>query len=128
MDKKKKVIVTFILLIILVAGFWLISKAITTYTGYSVTGIKNLDKFVNCLNEKKVELYVTNGCPHCKKQKELFKGYLDNLKVIDCIENSELCVEKNIFQVPTWIINNQKYVREKSLEEISELSGCELNK
>jgi len=127
MNQKRKVLITFLVLIVIVAGGWLITKAITSYTGYSITEVEDLEEFSSCIGEK-AELYTTATCPHCKAQKDLFKIYVGNLNIIDCTENPDICVEKEVRFVPTWIINGEKYIGEKSLEKLSELTGCELNK
>lgn len=128
MKQKKKVFVTLVLLVVIVAGSWLVTKAITNFTGYSVNNPENINEFAKCLTEKNAELYVNAGCPHCAEQKAMFGDSLKYLKIIDCVDNPDLCLEKEIRYVPTWIINENKEVGKKSFEELAELSGCKLNK
>ena len=123
MDIKKKVLIVFILLIAVVVGFWLITKAITFYTGYSIKEIENIDEFTNCLAEKS-ELYVGAGCPYCKNQEDIFGDFLGNLKIIDCSLEPEICEERGIKFVPAWIINGEEYIGEKNLKELAGLSKC----
>ncbi len=125
MEQKKKVLMTFVLLIALLAGFWLISKAITTFTGYSITEVKSLEAFAKCLAEK-TELYVSNGCSHCAAQESLFGDSLKYLKVIDCAVDTDKCITAGVTQVPTWIINNEKVLGVQSLKKLAELTGCNL--
>lgn len=125
MEQKKKVFLTFVLLIAILAGFWFIGKAITAFTGYSITEIKNLEQFTKCLANK-TELYVNAGCSHCANQKSLFGDSLKYLKITDCAVDTDKCIEAGVTQVPTWIINNEKAVGVQSLKKLSELSECEL--
>ncbi len=123
MDIKKKVLIVFILLVVLVVCFWLITRAITFYTGYSIKEIENIEEFTNCLAEKS-ELYIGAGCPYCKNQEEIFGDFPGNLKIIDCSLEPEICEEREITFVPTWIINGEKYVGEKNLKELAEITKC----
>lgn len=125
MEKKKRVFVTILLLVLLASGFWLVTKAITSYTGYFVRNIEDLGKFSKCVGEK-TELYVNEGCPNCEKQEKIFIGFLDNLNIIDCGEQAKICIEKEVRFVPTWIINNEKELGFKNLQELSEITGCKL--
>jgi len=43
---------------------------------------------------------------------------------VDCEEERELCLEKNITGVPAVFIDNQEYVGPRSLEAFSQETGC----
>ena len=91
------------------------------------------DNFVNCLAEKDAKFYGAYWCGHCKTQKELFHDSEDLLKeevYIECAEDAinnqrDKCIEAGITAYPTWIINGQKYTGTKSINQLSELTGCE---
>jgi hypothetical protein len=70
-------------------------------------------------------LYVQTGCIHCKEQEDLFGTNVRFLNIIDCIkpENKQICIDAGIEGTPTWIINNQKYVGVKTINELKELTG-----
>lgn len=63
-------------------------------------------------------LYVQTGCSHCKEQEDLFGENIKYLKIINCLEEIDTCINNNITVTPTWIINNKKYEGFKSLKEL----------
>ncbi|MGC8981711.1 MAG: hypothetical protein ACP5JU_02060 [Minisyncoccia bacterium] len=87
----------------------------------------NLDNFAKCLREKGVELYVLKTCPHCAHQKEMFGSSLKYLNYIECSENMEICNQKQIEAVPTWILpNGERLLGVQPLEILSQKTGCKL--
>ena len=101
--------------------------------GWSVSGYfvntddsKNLDNFAKCLSDKGAILYVSQYCGACKKQKEMFGDSLTYINQVECTEKQELCKEKGIRAVPTWIINGESYTGVQSFETLSSLTGCSL--
>jgi glutaredoxin len=92
---------------------------------YSPTGAVVVDKtkLAKCLSNNAV-LYVSEGCPHCDTQKELFGENFKYLSYIACEENMESCVEAGVRGVPTWIINEKKYSGVRTLEELRKLANC----
>lgn len=128
MDKqKKRVMISAILLVALVGGFWLISKAITTFTGYSVTEIEDAEGFARCLTEKGAKFYMDSSYSNHDKQIMIFGSSFEYLDVIDCKEEEEKCMDAGILQVPTWTIKGNRLLGVQSLKKLAELSGCELN-
>jgi len=83
------------------------------------------EQFAKCVAEK-ATLYVQTGCFACAKQEELFGENLQHLTKINCAINPQECINNEIMQTPTWIIGNEKKIGYKTLEELSELTGCEL--
>ena len=101
--------------------------------GWSISGYfvknensNNLDKFAKCLTDKGAILYASKYCVHCKNQKELFGDSLKYINQVECTENQELCENKGIQGVPTWIIDGKSYVGVQSLETLSSVTGCPL--
>jgi glutaredoxin len=93
----------------------------------SSTTTSPLDNFAKCLSEKGVELYVLKTCPHCAHQKEMFGESLKYLKYIECSENYDLCIQKGIEAVPTWILpNGERLLGVQPLEVLSQKTGCKL--
>jgi len=76
-----------------------------------------------CIAEKSV-LYIQLGCHACELQEDLFGENYQYLNVIDCFFEQDKCIEKEIRATPTWIINNEKYVGARSVEELKKLAGC----
>ena len=96
-----------------------------------LTGCKTLleqyDGFAECLTEKGVKMYGTEWCSHCQNQKNLFGSSFQHVDYIDCDKNADACDEAGIKGYPTWIIDGNLNPGTKSLETLSELSGCQLN-
>ena len=66
-------------------------------------------------------LYVQKGCHACETQEEIFGENNEYLTIIDCFYEREKC--EGITHTPTWIINGEKYVGVKSIDELKELTG-----
>lgn len=81
------------------------------------------EEVMKCLSEKSV-LYVSKTCGHCAGQKLILGEYLDLFKVVDCTDEPEVCALNEINYVPTWEIDNQKYVGKKTIQELKDFAGC----
>jgi len=92
----------------------------------------SLEEFAKCLTEKGMKFYGAEWCSWCKKEKELFAEAVQYLPYIECVdeESDELtaeCQEAGISSFPTWQLPNGELVSGfKTLEELSELSGCSI--
>lgn len=87
----------------------------------------SLDVFAQCLSEKGLKFYGTYWCPACKSQKELFGSSMKYINYIECTEETEECNRAGIEQIPTWEISDgNREVGLKTLEQLSEKSGCQL--
>lgn len=84
------------------------------------------EEFAQCLTEKGAVMYGTEWCSHCKAQKERFGEFFEFVDYIDCDLNKEKCNAEKISGYPTWKIMGQSFPGGKTLEELSELSGCML--
>lgn len=98
-------------------------------TGAAIVG--EYDDFAKCLTESGAKMYGAYWCPHCKSQKEMFGSSFQYINYIECAPGGDdadpmACQAAGISGYPTWIINGQKYPGSKSLEQLSELSGCQL--
>jgi glutaredoxin len=96
------------------------------FTGMSVATGSNYDNFAKCLTEKGVVMYGSVTCPHCQNQKKVFGESFKYISYIECSENPTQCSENGVQFVPTWSIDGKLYTGEKTIEELSSLSGCEL--
>jgi len=123
----KRILITIIIGVILIAGFYAITNAITKYTGFFVSEVENEeDDFGVCLKEQDIALYVNT---------EDISSTLNNIELIDelqyinvknCLRDKGYCEEKGVVYFPTWIINNIKINKDISFDELSEYSGCRL--
>ncbi|MBU5537381.1 MAG: hypothetical protein QW818_02265 [Candidatus Aenigmatarchaeota archaeon] len=116
------------LLVIGVIGYF----AFTSITGRFVEpGL--YDEFAQCLTEKGAVFYGAYWCPHCAEQKKMFGPSIKFVKYVECDPKGknaqpELCVENNIRGYPTWIIDGKSYSGVQSLEKLSKLTNCPLEK
>jgi len=76
-----------------------------------------------CIGEKST-LYVRSGCHFCQIQEENFGNNYKYLNVVDCLVDTQECIDQNIEGTPTWIINEKKYLGVKSIDELKEITGC----
>ena len=114
----KKEQIYFIIVVALIIG----SIVVISLTKQNNSEIINPD-IVQCISEKST-LYVSKTCSHCAKQKEILSNCLDQIEIIDCTSQIEICNQNGITQVPTWVIEGKKYAGTKTVYEIIELCGC----
>ena len=88
------------------------------------TSIQSIDCDVACCIGENSVMTVLKGCIACNKQKELFGNVIEDLNIIYCDDNGQFCADNEIIAVPTWIINNEKYVGVQSIDKLKELTGC----
>ena len=84
------------------------------------------DQLAQCLTDKGFIMYGSETCPHCKTQREAFKGSFDLIDYVECSSNPTAC--EGIQGVPTWGLGEKRYPGARSLSELAELSDCELIK
>jgi len=81
------------------------------------------EEIIKCIGQK-VTLYVSEGCTHCVKQKQILGEIIKYIDLIDCSENSQACQNAGIRYVPTWIINGEKITGAQTIEVLKTLTGC----
>ena len=106
--------------LILIAGL----LSATIYLKSSKSG--KADSFAQCLTEKNVIVYGNDYCTYTNQNLNFFGKSKKYLNYIKCVENEELCNEKNVEITPTWEINGEVYSGVQNFKKLSELSGCEL--
>ena len=117
--------------------FWLlIIVLIVAGVGASVfvrPGPGQLDTFAQCLKDKGVVFYGAFWCPHCQATKAMFGSSARLLPYVECStpngqEQLQVCKDKGIQQYPTWTFANSTttLTGERTLQELSQLSGCPL--
>jgi len=125
MKRHKRILVTIIVGIFLVVTFYLITEAISGYTGFFIHEDAEND-FEVCLREQDITLYVnTKNLAQTLKNINLI-DYLQDFKIKNCLQDNLECEEKNVDSFPTWIINNKEIKKDINFEELKEVSGCEL--
>lgn len=83
------------------------------------------EDMIKCIG-KNSQLYVLSGCLACDKQENHFGENLNHLNIINCAIYREECKKREIFSVPTWIINGEKIRGFRTIVELKELTGCVL--
>jgi len=129
MDIKKRVVISIVVLLVLVAAFYFITSTITRLTGFTITGkavysAERLDNLAKCMTEKGIKLYTNPTCTHCNAQKRLFKTAIQYVDVIECDYTIAKCYD--LLGVPAWDINGDIFYGKKEIKELIELSGCEV--
>jgi len=117
---QKLITASIIVIILLVAGGIIFFK---NFQGSTIQDIPS-EKVAKWIGEHSV-LYVQAGCIHCKEQEDLFGENVKYLTILDGIkpENRQKFIDAEIEATPTWVINNQKYVGLKTINELKELTG-----
>ena len=133
MKPQAKVVLSLCILILVVAGGYLITKKISSLTGKGIltTGESELDRFAKCLTEQNIKMYGAYWCKHSQNQKQMFGSSFQYIDYIECDPkgknaNPEACIEAGIPGYPTWIINGKQYPGEQTLKRLSDLSKCDL--
>lgn len=88
-----------------------------------------MKEFNDCLAEKGVVIYGANWCPYCTDLVEALGGYNAVESVyVECTEEQQRCTEEMIGRgVPEIQINGELYEGPRTLEALSEATGCQLN-
>lgn len=120
MEKNKLITASVVIFILIIAG------GIIYFKNFQSSTIQDTpsEKVAKYIGEHSV-LYVQTGCIHCKEQEDLFGINIRYLNIIDGAkeENRQKFIDEGINEVPTWIINKQKYVGVQSIEKLKELTG-----
>ena len=126
MEFQKRILITLIVGIVLISMFFIITNSITKYTGFSVS---NADaNFKKCLSEQGIVLYInTEKVSETLNDIELIQ-YFEYIKIKNCFRDKTACIQDKINSFPTWVIRDNKINRDITSEELSELSGCKLDK
>src|SRR4030042_1598509 len=97
------------------------------FTGMSVAAGSNYDNFAKCLTEDGVVMYGSVTCPHCQNQKKVFGDSFQYIDYVECSEDPTQCNKNGVQFVPTWYIMGKLFNGEKTIEDLSSLSGCEVS-
>ncbi len=121
MEKRVKVFVTFLALVLIVSALYFFTDWFSKVTGY-FSGESEKEKIVKCLNGKGAEFYGTAFCAECEKEKKELGESFNSIKYVECGRDKSLC--PNIRSIPAWYIDKNIYYGFKNLTELKEISGC----
>ena len=116
---KNKVIRTFIFLVLLVLVLYFLAKSITNYTGFSIS---EESKFESCLREKNIDLYVLDFDDLNNMKTSNYGNYFN---IYRC-KNRLSCMNENISEYPTWIIEDKKFIGNIDIFELADITNCEM--
>lgn len=123
MENEKRVLITLGIAGIIIISFFMVTSAITKYTGFSIS-IKD-EGFESCLERKDVALYVnTNNVDKTLKNIEL-SHYSEYFDVINCLEDNIACLDKGVDSFPSWVINGELVKSDINLYKLKGLSNCD---
>lgn len=124
MQKRNKLIITFVFLVFLVAGLYFFTDWFSKTTGYAVGEDPDIN-LANCLTSKGIKMYGGKSCPICKFQESLFGEAFKFIPYVDCSKKLMECFD--LESVPAWEINGKIYYGIKELSTLRILSGCKEN-
>jgi hypothetical protein len=99
---------------------------------YSSRQPGKLDSFAQCLKDHGAIFYGAWWCPHCQNTKRMFGKSARLLPYLECSTADgktqlQICTDKNVTNYPTWeFANGERLTGERTLQELSEKSGCPL--
>ncbi len=126
MGFQKRILITLVIGVVLISVFFVITNSITKYTGFSVSNAN--EDFKSCLNEQEIILYInTEKVSETLNDIELIQ-YFEYIKIKNCFRDKDACLQEGVDSFPTWVIKNNKINKDITSEELSSLSGCELEK
>lgn len=115
-DKKYFILTTLLVIILVVLSIVFLGNSSGEYDG-----------FAKCLTANGAVMYGTDWCSHCQNEKSMFGSSFQYVNFVNCDYDSQACTNAGVEGYPTWNINGNIYPGEKTLEQISSLSGCSLN-
>lgn len=119
MSKKKRSLFIIIALVLAGVGFFVLY-------GFPVAD-GTYDSFAKCLAEKKITMYGAAWCPHCQREKRLFGSSFQFVPYVECPDNPQLCLAKDVKGYPTWIFpDGRAFAGEQGLQKLSAESSCPL--
>ena len=114
--KKDKIVLMVLILIVVVV---VIAINYTQSTG------EHDPSTIDCIADNSL-LIVSKTCGHCANQIETLGDYKDDFEILYVDDDPSLLETYNLRGVPAWIINNKTYTGVRSIENLKELTECDL--
>jgi glutaredoxin len=88
-----------------------------------------IDLFAKCIADSGAKMYGASWCSHCQNQKRTLgnSGYIPYTECDVGDTTKQECIDAGITAYPTWIIDGKQITGEKTIEQLSSLTGCELS-
>ena len=79
-----------------------------------------------CLAQKKITMYGAAWCTHCQDQKKAFGSAWQYVPYVECPDNVQLCISKQIQGYPTWMKSAGAQLEGFiELKKLADWAGCE---
>lgn len=122
MKKRAKVLVTLVVLLVVVGAMLHFTGWLSQITGFIVGDLERIE-VVSCLNEDDYVYFYAGVCDECEEQKLILgENAYENLEKVEC--PGEGCT--GVVSVPAWKIGEEIVYGVKYLDELSEISECEV--
>lgn len=127
MEQKKRMFIGILILALLIAIFFIVTNQLSNSnnpSGFSVLDGSNESKFVECLKTKELKLYINSQDTDEALKNTGLVDYLQYFEMQNCFINNLPCLDGEITNFPTWVIDNKKISGDISYSELAEYSGC----
>lgn len=120
MNKSTKIIAAIVILVL----------AILFFTRSKEVEARKYDDFAKCITDASAVFYGSFQCVHCKTQKKLFGNSMQYVNYVECGPlggpQTALCQQKGIDSYPAWDIKGKRYLGVQQLDELADMTGCQL--
>ena len=123
---KSRIITSIGILVLLVVVFYLVTSAITKFTGYSIFETFKERDFKECLKENNIILYINSRDTLATLDELKTSDYLRSVEVYNCFLDKSYCDNEGVDFYPTWDKDGKKIEGDINVNSLSEFSGCSL--
>jgi hypothetical protein len=82
------------------------------------------DNLAKCMTQQGVIMYGREGCHACEIQKNILGSGYQYIHIIDCGQQTQVCMNQRIAVTPTWLINSSFILGYQEPEALANLTGC----
>jgi hypothetical protein len=123
MNQYARTMITLGVLVFVIFGLYYFTGWFSRTTGY-VLGEDEKFNLAICLKGKGTIFYVSNTCPDCDKQLNLFGKDASRMLNVFVCKNADECPQGG---VPAWKIGKQVHYGVKQLDELINISECDVD-
>jgi hypothetical protein len=123
MEQKKRIFVSFGILVALIIAFLVITNTITKYTGFAVTDNSDTNS-ESCLANQDIKLFINSTNSDDTLKNTGLIDYMEYFKIQNCYINNQPCTDNGITDFPTWIINGKTYTGDITVADLGKYTKC----
>ena len=123
METQTRVVVTFVVLVALIAGTYVFSDWFSKTTGY-VLGEDQKVAFAQCIADNGAVFYESERCAECEEQRTLFGERAWAIIETKLCDSTTRCT--GLSRLPAWEVEGKIHYGFKTFNELDELSSCEI--